>query len=177
MKDSNGFFAVKAIAAMLLILMPLVVWSGVKGGYETKLIQRSTAPTGGKMQTLGIVRYYTHKDTIFMDRRFSWVEVKYSNRRTGKMDIRGLGEGPIIHDKDRKGKWWYAVIRHSKYLNKKDFYVSAVILRGCHVKNEPKIHIAWDAYLYNITMEIGRDKTTGNPSKAINNLLDYIGGK
>lgn len=162
------------VAVLMLITMVGATTANDGRPYDTMSIKRCVDSKHHTMQTLGDVRYYSHKDTLFMDRRFCWVQLIYSNRITGKMDTGGNGGAFIIHNNDKKGKWWYAVIRRSKYLKQKDYNVSAIILRSCYVDNEPKVHIAWDAYLYNKTKEIAHDRTVGGPTKSIKQLLDYI---
>lgn len=169
----------------IIVAFTAIGWSSAMVGnnlqiqhlrYDTMTVKRCIDPRTGKIQTLGIVRYYTHKDTLFMDRRFSMVHVIYSNRKTGRVDTSGNGGAFVIHDNNRKGKWWYAIVSRSPELSKKDFYVSAIVLRDCHVKKEPKRHICWDAHLYNITKEIGRNKTKGKPTESIDELLKCIDG-
>lgn len=166
---------VTTIAAVLMIVTMAGATASSHGRrYDTMPIKRCVDSKHHTMETLGKVTYYVHKDTLLMDRRFSWVQLIYTSRKTGKMDIGGNGGSFIIHDNDRRGRWWYAVVSPSKYLNPKDYYVSAIILRSCHASNESKTHIAWDAYLYNKTKEIARDQTMGEPTKSIKQLLDYI---
>lgn len=166
---------VAIIAAVLMIdTMSGATTANDGRPYDTMSIKRCVDSKHHTFQILGDVRYYSYKDTLFMDRRFSWVQLIYSNRITGKMDICGNGGAFIIHNNDKKGKWWYAVISPSKYLNHKAYNVSAIILRSCHVDNEPKVHIAWDAYIFNKTNEIARDRTIGGPTKSIKQLLYYI---
>lgn len=140
--------------------------------YDSCEIKRCINAKTHEMESSGFVKYHVNEDTLFMDRHFHFVSIIYS-APDGKMDTSGRAQSPVIHENDKKGDWWYAVIRRST-LHPQDYKVTGIVCRALYVENEHESHIVSDAYLYNKTNGISRDKTVGEPTTNIKKLLNML---
>ena len=155
------------LLAIFITLATIMTEASAQPRYDSAFITRCLSTSSSKMDTLATVRYFVNGDTLFMDKQFSFVHLIYSSRQTGKMYIDGKSDSPIV--KERKGKWWYVILRRSKTLAA-DAYLSKVVLRDYHYPNMPKRRICADACLYNDTKENGNAKTriaTSNMKKVL----------
>lgn len=138
---------------------------------DTASVMRCTDVKTHKMEYHGNVAYYVNGDTLFMSRQFSYVQIIRSDRGSGNMILTPSNESVVI--KQRKGSWWYAIIK--KYPeSSRTSVVTAIALRNCKDTKEPKYHICWDAYIYNVTNEIGRSKTNVSPNTNVQKLLKIL---
>ena len=155
------------LLAIFVTLSAIMTGVSAQPRYDSAVITRCSAASSNKKDTLATVTYFVNGDTLFMDKQFSFVHLIYSSRQTGKMYIDGKSDSPIV--KERKGKWWYVILRRSKALAA-DAYLTMVVLRDYHYPNMSARRICADAYLYNDTKENGNAKTriaTSNMKKAL----------
>lgn len=140
--------------------------------YDSCMIKHCVNAKTGEMKTVGKLYYYVSGDTLFMSEHFHFVGMLYSDTE-GNLDISGRAQSPVIHEGDKKGDWWFAVIKRSTLLPE-DYKVTGIVCRCLYVENERETHIASDAYLYNVTKGVSRDKTIGEPTKSIQKLLPQL---
>ena len=154
----------------ILIALMMVPFSRVSSQTIDVCPVKRSISISGDIQYEGVVHYYVADNTLYFDRQFHWCQIIYSSTQTGKMLTDGKSQSPII--KNKNGKWWYVDISRSTE-HTEDAYVSAIVLRDCVIEGDPKIHRCADAYLYNVTKEIRRDKTkslTTNVKRLLNLL-------
>lgn len=138
---------------------------------DTASVMRCIDVKTHKIEYHGNVTYYVNGDTLFMSRQFSYVHIIRSDKATGKMILTPSNESVVI--KQRKGPWWYAIIK--KYpASSRTSVVTAIALRNCKDTKEPKYHICCDAYLYNVTNEIGRSRTKGSANTNVQKILNIL---
>ena len=145
---------------------------------DTAAIKRCINAKTGEMEYRGNVKYYVNEDTIFMSERFHFVDIIYTNNETGRiipesgiLSNSGFSSNQIV--KQQKNGWWYATIKRSEYKPKEKYTVTAIVLRALYVEDSSD-DICYDAYLYNVTPSITRDRTEGTPSKSVQKLLECL---
>ena len=75
--------------------------------------------------------------------------------------------------KQQKNGWWYVTVKRSESKPKDEYTVTAIVLRALYVENSSD-DVCYDAYLYNVTPSITRDRTEGTPNKSIQKLLECL---
>ena len=148
------------------------------GETTTAAIKRCINAKTGEMEYWGNVKYYVNEDTIFMSERFHFVDIIYTNNETGRIIpasgiISNSGFSPNQIVKQQKNGWWYATVKRSEYKPKDEYTVTAIVLRALYVEDSSD-DICYDAYLYNVTPSITRDRTAGTPSKSVQKLLECL---
>ena len=145
---------------------------------DTAAIKRCINAKTGEMEYRGNVKYYVNEDTIFMSDRFHFVDIIYTNNETGRI----IPESGIISNsefssnqivKQQKNGWWYVTVKRSESKPKDEYTVTAIVLRALYVENSSD-DVCYDAYLYNVTPSITRDRTEGTPSKSVQKLLECL---
>lgn len=150
----------------------------VDSPYDTAAIKRCINAKTGEMEYWGNVKYYVNEDTIFMSERFHFVDIVYTDNETcritpesGIISNSGFSSNQIV--KQQKNGWWYATVKRSEYKPKDKYTVAAIVLRALYVEDSSD-DICYDAYLYNVTPSITRDKTDGTPNKSVQKLLECL---
>ena len=152
--------------------------SCVDSPYDTAAIKRCINAKTGEMEYWGNVKYYVNEDTIFMSERFHFVDIIYTNNETGRiipesgiLSNSGVSSNQIV--KQQKNGWWYVTVKRSESKPKDEYTVTAIVLRALYVEDSSD-DICYDAYLYNVTPSITRDRTAGTPSKSVQKLIECL---
>lgn len=117
-----------------------------------------------RYETLCSVHYYMIDDTVFVDKRYSFLGIQFSDNTT-----RG-----IVQEKaflfSKKGNMWYAVITKEKAKHIGNLYVSAIVFRDCRW-NQPQKRQCYDSYVYNIS-KCGVKQT--NRTRFVNSVINKV---
>ena len=97
-----------------------------------------------RYETLCSVHYYMIGDTVFVDKRYSFLGIQFSDNVTREI----VQEKAFLFSK--KGNMWYAVIAKDKAKHIGNSYVSAIVFRDCRW-NQPQKRQCYDSYVYNIS--------------------------
>jgi len=155
------------------VILLLAATSSFAGNKPDKAeILRCINSKTGEMQSGGYVDYYVSKDTLFMSKKFSFVHILRSNTETKKMSTNPKVNTSYVIKEQNNG-WWYVVLRTpSSYT--KGTYVSAIVLRNCLDVKQDETRICYDSYLYNVTKENKRQRTTGKSTNYVNMMLKIL---
>ena len=117
-----------------------------------------------KYETLCSVHYYMSGDTVFVDKRYSFLGIQFSDNVTREI----VQEKAFLFSK--KGSMWYAVITKEKAKHIGNSYVSAIVFRDCRW-NQPQKRQCYDSYVYNIS-KCGVKQT--KRSRFVNSVIDKV---
>lgn len=117
-----------------------------------------------RYETLCSVHYYMIDDTVFVDKRYSFLGIQFSDNATREI----VQEKAFLFSK--KGSMWYAVITKDKAKHIGNSYVSAIVFRDCRW-NQPQNRQCYDSYVYNIS-KCGVKQT--NRTRFVNSVIKKV---
>ena len=117
-----------------------------------------------RYETLCSVHYYMIDDTVFVDKRYSFLGIQFSDNATREI----VQEKAFLFSK--KGSMWYAVVNKDKAKHIGNSYVSAIVFRDCRW-NQSQKRQCYDSYVYNIS-KCGVKQT--KRSQFVNSVINKV---